>query len=182
MRSQKYHPNYTVEDYRQWKGDWELIDGIPSAMTPSPSKQHQLLAYELSFQLGLAFKNSKDTCGSCRPIYETDWVIDEFTVVRPDIAVICNDNEGESINVPPALIIEIVSPSSGLKDRHTKYGIYEEQKVLYYIIVDPKLQSFSIYVLNSAGIYEEMNDLTTFKFGTCIINISLATTIAEANL
>ena len=25
---------YTYEDYRQWKGDWELIDGVPFAMAP----------------------------------------------------------------------------------------------------------------------------------------------------
>ena len=25
-------PRYTVEDYEKWKGDWELIDGIPYAL------------------------------------------------------------------------------------------------------------------------------------------------------
>ncbi|WP_457626586.1 hypothetical protein [Persephonella sp.] len=34
--AEKYLPNYTVEDYKQWEGDWELIEGIAYAMVPSP--------------------------------------------------------------------------------------------------------------------------------------------------
>jgi len=32
----KYLPNYTYEDYCQWEGQWELIEGIPYAMSPLP--------------------------------------------------------------------------------------------------------------------------------------------------
>ena len=34
-------PNYTYADYAQWEGRWELMDGVPFAMAPSPSFQHQ---------------------------------------------------------------------------------------------------------------------------------------------
>jgi len=27
---------YTYEDYKRWKGDWELIEGFPFAMAPLP--------------------------------------------------------------------------------------------------------------------------------------------------
>ncbi|MEO1923214.1 MAG: Uma2 family endonuclease, partial [Nautiliaceae bacterium] len=27
---------YTVKDYEQWEGDWELIEGRPYAMAPAP--------------------------------------------------------------------------------------------------------------------------------------------------
>ena len=30
-------PHYSYQDYRRWEGDWELIEGIPYAMTPSPT-------------------------------------------------------------------------------------------------------------------------------------------------
>lgn len=30
----KYLPNYTYEDYCQSEGQWELIEGIPYAMSP----------------------------------------------------------------------------------------------------------------------------------------------------
>ena len=37
----KYLPNYTYEDYCQWEGHWELIEGIPYAMSPQPVPIHQ---------------------------------------------------------------------------------------------------------------------------------------------
>ena len=33
---QKILPHYTYEDYTIWEGRWELIDGFPIAMSPSP--------------------------------------------------------------------------------------------------------------------------------------------------
>lgn len=29
-------PHYTYDDYVTWEGRWELIQGIPYAMTPAP--------------------------------------------------------------------------------------------------------------------------------------------------
>ena len=37
---------YTYDDYCQWKGDWELIDGVPLAMAPAHMIQHQALYLE----------------------------------------------------------------------------------------------------------------------------------------
>jgi hypothetical protein len=37
----KILPHYTYEDYCRWEGQWELIDGIPYAMSPMPRPQHQ---------------------------------------------------------------------------------------------------------------------------------------------
>ncbi len=34
-------PHYSYEDYKLWEGDWELIRGIPYAMAPAASWQHQ---------------------------------------------------------------------------------------------------------------------------------------------
>lgn len=39
----KILPHYTYEDYRQWERQWELIDGIPFAMSPAPTPRHQLI-------------------------------------------------------------------------------------------------------------------------------------------
>ena len=32
---------YTYQDYLLWKGDWELVNGYPYAMAPSPVRSHQ---------------------------------------------------------------------------------------------------------------------------------------------
>ena len=47
----RYLPKYTFEDYQQWKGDWELWQGIPIAMTPSPFGPHQRVAMRLATKL-----------------------------------------------------------------------------------------------------------------------------------
>ena len=36
----KYRPHYTYEDYLLWEGRWELIEGMPYAMSPTPVIDH----------------------------------------------------------------------------------------------------------------------------------------------
>ena len=43
---------YTYEDYRHWEGDWELIDGIPQAMAPSPALKHQFIMMKINSPCG----------------------------------------------------------------------------------------------------------------------------------
>ena len=43
----KYRPHYTYEDYCQWEGRWELIEGMPYAMAPAPLPAHQRLGASL---------------------------------------------------------------------------------------------------------------------------------------
>ena len=43
MSAIKLLPHYTYEDYCNWEGRWELIDGIPFAMSPAPTPRHQWL-------------------------------------------------------------------------------------------------------------------------------------------
>ena len=38
-----YLPNYNYDDYKEWKRDWELIYGVPYAMSPAPNITHQYL-------------------------------------------------------------------------------------------------------------------------------------------
>jgi hypothetical protein len=47
MNVYKLIPNYTYEDYCQWQGNWEVIDGIAYAMSPMSNPRHQNLANEL---------------------------------------------------------------------------------------------------------------------------------------
>jgi len=44
MNSFRILPNYTYEDYLNWEGSWEIIDGIAYAMSPMPSTAHQKIA------------------------------------------------------------------------------------------------------------------------------------------
>jgi len=77
---------YTIEDYRRWEGDWELIEGVPYAMAPSPLGRHQQIVGTLIHQFEEQLENCPEECF----VYpELDWVIDQETVVRPDLMLVC---------------------------------------------------------------------------------------------
>lgn len=76
-----------------------------------------------------------------------DWVIAEDTVVQPDTMVVCNKPEGKFVTKAPAIVFEILSPSSFAKDKEVKYYLYQSQRVKYYIIVDIEEQAADVFVL-----------------------------------
>ena len=49
-------PNYTYKDYCQWQGRWELIDGIPYAMSPMPVPKHQRIAANILSEFRMELK------------------------------------------------------------------------------------------------------------------------------
>jgi Uma2 family endonuclease len=178
MSTLKYLPNYTVKDYNLWEGDWELIDGIPYSMSPSPVRKHQQLGSSLILQIGSAFKDQKEKCGNCNVFYELDWIVRDNTVLRPDIAITC-DEIADFLTKPPVLIIEILSPSTALKDRHVKFDIYQQKGVKYYIIFDPNTKMKQIHVLVD-GQYQEEKDLSLFEIhDKCTIRLNLEEALAE---
>ncbi len=164
----RYIPRYTYEDYKQWEGDWELIDGVPIAMAPSPVSEHQLLMVEIAKELSQALEE----CGECYVLVEEDWIVDSETVVRPDISVVCGKLD-EFIRQAPHIIVEIVSPSSAFKDERVKFELYEEEKVQYYILVYPKECRARIFYLKDAK-YDKVGDFleeVAELEGECPVNI-----------
>ncbi len=148
--AQKILPNYTYDDYVQWEGKWELIDGIPHAMSPAPVPKHQRIASALNYEFVGAVKKAK--CKHCFVYEPLDYKVAENTIIQPDLLVVCGKIEKKFLDFPPSLVVEILSPSTALKDRHTKFGIYEANGVKYYIIVDIDKELFELYELN-AGKY-----------------------------
>ncbi len=146
MAIPKYLPHYTVADYRQWEGDWELWNGVPVAMTPSPFGPHQQAARMLIVQLTLALEAAR--CG-CEVLHELDWVIAEDTVVRPDVVVVCDGVPKQHLHSVPALVAEVLSASTASKDRTSKRELYARCGVGHYLIVDPDTQA--IELLRLAG-------------------------------
>lgn len=112
----KSQPRYTVDDYMQWEGDWELWHGSPVSMTPSPNTSHQKVAVKLVRLLGDCIDRSP--ChGQCEVLMELDWQVSDDTVVRPDVLVTCDPLPKERILSPPVFIAEVLSPSTSQKDR-----------------------------------------------------------------
>lgn len=167
-----YTEHYTVDDYRQWPGDWELIKGAPLAMTPSPSVTHQMIAVHLVTQLTTELRD----CKECHALMETDWEIASDTVVRPDVFVICYEPE-EKIIQAPKLIFEVISASSTRRDEQLKFELYQNEGVSYYGIVYPENKTVKLYQLVNP-IYKKLGDYSeeklNLKINNCKIQLDFA--------
>jgi len=115
-------PQYTYEDYKLWEGDWELIYGVPYAMSPAPMIKHQKISNNIARYLSEALEE----CKTCQALLPVDWKIDNHTVVEPDNLVICHEPQNEAyITKAPKVIFEILSKSTAHKDKNLKYSLYE---------------------------------------------------------
>jgi hypothetical protein len=85
----KILPHYTYDDYVNWEGKWELIDGIPYAMSPAPIPEHQITATNLSAEFRFQLKR----CMHCKVMQPIDYRIREDTVFQPDVLVACKPIE-----------------------------------------------------------------------------------------
>ncbi len=167
--SNKIIPHYTYDDYVHWEGHWELIEGYPIAMSPMPVPAHQQLSANLIYE----FKDElKKKCKDYRVYSPMDYKISDDTTIQPDVLIVCGKIKKPYLDFPPVLTVEILSPSTMLRDRNTKYLIYQEQGVKYYLIVEVDKKVIEIYQLIN-GKYELQSYVNGFEFQmgeTCIIS------------
>ena len=142
MGNLAYEERYSIDDYRQWEGDWELIYGIPYAMSPSPMVDHQFVNLKIARQLDEAL----DGCSECYAFIETDVELDYDTVVRPDTLVICYQPD-QRLDRVPEIIFEVISPSTAKRDEILKFELYQSEGVHYYIVVYPDIKKAKVYRL-----------------------------------
>lgn len=167
------YPHYTYKDYEKWEGDWELIRGVAYAMAPAPAWQHQSFGGKFVRAALEALEQNKKAC-SCEVLYETDWIVADDTVVRPDVMIVCEPIAGNFVTNPPSLVLEILSPSTILKDRNTKFKMYQACGVRYYLIADTGKKQLEIFRLTN-NVYQEVSGLTSFELTNhCTVALSLA--------
>ena len=161
---------YSYDDYVKWEGDWELIDGMPMAMSPAPMRKHQSIASEIIRHIG----NQLENCELCEVLGEVDYKVNDDTVLRPDIALTCGETNEAYLTKAPQIIVEIISPSTAKRDEKYKFEIYEAEKVNYYILVYPNDLKAKIYKLDDKK-YDKQGDFTTesytFEDTTCNIEL-----------
>ena len=141
--AEKYRPRYTYEDYCEWEGRWELIEGMPYAMSPLPVPKHQ----RVSLKLCLLFEKALSDCKNCTVYPPLDWKIADDTIVQPDVLIVCKKIDKKFLDFPPVLVVEVLSPSTASKDRGEKMELYQMQKVKYYLIADSQFKKIEIYEL-----------------------------------
>lgn len=151
--------HYSYADYLSWRLDEaiELIKGKISLMSPAPSLDHQRVSWQLSGLLFAYFRKK-----SCRAfaapfdvrLYDRRKSIvanqDVFTVVQPDLCVICDADKLDQRGClgAPDWIIEILSKGNSKKEMQTKFELYRESGVKEYWLVYPFEQAVHQFVLD----------------------------------
>ena len=170
-----YQEHYTFDDYQLWKGEWELIEGMPYAMSPSPTVTHQTVSFNIASAIKEGMASDQNYCRDCCVLIETDWQISNDTIVRPDVMIVCQELD-EKVIVTPELIIEVVSVSSTRRDEFIKFDLYQREGVMYYILVYPDRQLIKIYY-NEAGGFKKVQDYISgavdLRIGKCIFSIKV---------
>ncbi len=155
---------YTYADYLTWMDDVrrELINGIVKLMTPAPSRKHQDLSVNFTRVLGNFVFNK-----GCKVYHAPSDVRlpkngkdkndkDIYTVVQPDIYVVCDLSKLDDKGClgAPDFIIEIVSAQHAKRDVKEKFDLYEKHGVKEYWIVNPNDENVNVFVLDENGKYQ----------------------------
>lgn len=172
---------FTYEDYKNLPESetkrYELIEG-ELIMVPSPTFAHQDISANLAFALAKFVREHKLGKVLNAPL---DVVLDDENVVQPDIIFISQTRSHiihkEAIKGAPDLVIEILSPSTGERDRTVKKKLYARAGVMEYWLVDPESKTIEVLKLGEAGfervaLYKEDEILTSLVLSGLHITLS----------
>lgn len=149
---------YTYADYLKWQFDEsvELIKGKLYPMSPAPRRAHQLAVSHLLVDISNSLGDQRCQIYTAPfdvrlPIRNERKPDQLYTVVQPDICVVCNlsklDDDG--CLGAPDWVIEITSPRTAKNDFSEKFDLYEESGVREYWIIQPKEKAVNVYALEN---------------------------------
>ncbi len=146
----------TYKEYEALPADgrrYEIHEG-ELWVTPAPSPRHQLVIGNLYLLLAQHVRSCQLGQVFLSPI---DCILSDISIVQPDIVYLDTTRaslvSNRGIEGPPALVIEVLSPSTTGIDRSTKRQLYAKYGVPYYWIVDPEARTIEVHVL-SEGRYQ----------------------------
>lgn len=161
--------SWTYEDYTALPDDghhYEIVNGV-LVMAPAPTPEHQDIVLEIAAHLRTHIKLAG--LGRVFPS-PVDVDLGPKNVFQPDVVVVLNahlDKVGaKKIVGAPDLVVEIMSPSSGVMDRIAKYAVYARAGIPEYWVVKPEGKSVEVFVLEkgeyrSLGVFSEQATLPT---------------------
>jgi Uma2 family endonuclease len=170
---------FTYREYACLPADgrrWELVDG-DFLVTPAPAPLHQTVSRRLQYALMTQLEETGIAFVFNAPI---DVILEETTVLQPDLAIVAADQRGSvserGIEGPPALVVEILSPSTTTNDRFLKRGLYARFGVGEYWIVDPLNGFVEVMVLEPSGYriaarHDRASTLTSPRFAEVSIGL-----------
>ena len=155
--------HWTYDEYARLPDDgkrYEVIAG-DIYMSPSPRPQHQRALSRLNTALD-SFSEEHGV-GQVYP-GPIDLLLADTDYLVPDLAFVLNERTGivsnRGIEGAPDLVVEIISPSSVLRDRGLKRERYAQFGVPLYWVVDIELRHVEVYRLaeNPNGPAEIVSD------------------------
>lgn len=135
----------------------ELIDGeiIELPMPKDPHQRFILQAVQVLLKL---------IAGGTLRFAPLDVYLDDFNMVQPDIfwvsgpESLCKLGDDDFWHGAPDLVIEVLSPSTALRDRREKFQLYQKHGVREYWLADPTAQFVEVWEFpDHKGIFG-MND------------------------
>ncbi len=152
------------------EAQYELIDGEIYYMA-SPSHAHQVAVREIFVQFYDFFRGKP-----CSPLTapfdvrlknDSPKFEDDPNIVQPDILVVCDseniDEKGKYHGVP-ALVVEVLSPSTRGKDMIKKLSLYANSGIREYWVIDTDHGSVIVYKLSEGDVLR----VQQYTFGECI--------------
>jgi len=120
----------------------ELIHG-ELIVSPSPISSHQRLVQRI---FGLIQAHMPGGEAMLAPM---DVYLDDENVLQPDVFWLaadsrCVEREGYFYGAPE-LVVEVVSPASGTRDRRDKFDLYEAHGAREYWLADPAAQHVEVW-------------------------------------
>jgi Uma2 family endonuclease len=126
---------------------YELDDGV-LVVSPPPAVGHQIVLHRLGFILASACPPEFEVIpGPGVKMSEIQYRVPDLVVVRAGSFAMADKN----ITRPPALAVEIASPSTAQYDRARKKAVYAEFGILAYWIVVPDPDRPSLMAFGLAG-------------------------------
>lgn len=156
---------YSYADYLQWKFEEyvELIKGrIFKKMSPTPLRRHQVAVGNLYREMSLYLKNS--SCSIYVAPFDVRFPKGEtedqkiFTVVQPDITVVCDKSKlhDKGCLGAPDVVVEVISKSSSVMDWNFKFNLYQENGVREYWIAEPISKVLTVFILDDDNKYKQI--------------------------
>ncbi|MFY8190786.1 MAG: Uma2 family endonuclease [Bacteroidia bacterium] len=146
---------YTYADYLTWTIPEmvELIKGRVFKMAAAPRRRHQKVAGETHRQISNYLKGKN--CDVYIAPFDVRLPVhskkneDIYTVVQPDVCVICDPSKLDDAGCigAPDIVVEILLPGNNRKELQNKFEVYEESGVLAYWVIHPDEQTLLIYTL-----------------------------------
>ncbi len=155
---------YTYADYLSWVDPVrrELVDGFVKLMS-GPNYLHSIASDNIFGKMWSYVKKRKGKCKVIHAPFDVrlpknkETADDQiYTVVQPDICVICDPSKIDDKGCigAPDMVVEVQSPSTARYDLDKKLHIYEEAGVKEYWVVYPK-NGLTVFILQDDGTYDD---------------------------